>query len=105
MRPLVFLTWILVGCRGWVLPKVSCVVFQELQENQSTPKKEKQEWLSKQKENIQHFQVRPTFISTCADRDLVTVEPIGSSDRDLVTAKPIGSSDRDLVTAKPIGED
>uniref|UniRef100_A0A8C6KXK1 non-specific serine/threonine protein kinase n=1 Tax=Nothobranchius furzeri TaxID=105023 RepID=A0A8C6KXK1_NOTFU len=25
-------------------------------ENQSTPKKEKQEWLSKQKENIQHFQ-------------------------------------------------
>uniref|UniRef100_A0A2I3SWX5 non-specific serine/threonine protein kinase n=1 Tax=Pan troglodytes TaxID=9598 RepID=A0A2I3SWX5_PANTR len=29
---------------------------QELNENQSTPKKEKQEWLSKQKENIQHFQ-------------------------------------------------
>ncbi|CAB1316900.1 unnamed protein product, partial [Coregonus sp. 'balchen'] len=28
----------------------------ELSENQSTPKKEKQEWLSKQKENIQHFQ-------------------------------------------------
>uniref|UniRef100_H2QCK3 non-specific serine/threonine protein kinase n=1 Tax=Pan troglodytes TaxID=9598 RepID=H2QCK3_PANTR len=28
----------------------------ELNENQSTPKKEKQEWLSKQKENIQHFQ-------------------------------------------------
>lgn len=33
-------------------------VLQELSENQSTPKKEKQEWLSKQKENIQHFQVR-----------------------------------------------
>lgn len=32
-------------------------VWQELSENQSTPKKEKQEWLSKQKENIQHFQV------------------------------------------------
>lgn len=30
--------------------------FQELSENQSTPKKEKQEWLSKQKENLQHFQ-------------------------------------------------
>ncbi|XP_035771680.1 serine/threonine-protein kinase TAO1 [Neolamprologus brichardi] len=30
--------------------------WQELSENQSTPKKEKQEWLSKQKENIQHFQ-------------------------------------------------
>lgn len=29
---------------------------QELNENQSTPKKEKQEWLSKQKENFQHFQ-------------------------------------------------
>ena len=29
---------------------------QELNENQSTPKKEKQEWLSKPKENIQHFQ-------------------------------------------------
>lgn len=29
---------------------------QELNENQSTPKKEKQEWLSKQKENIQHYQ-------------------------------------------------
>uniref|UniRef100_A0A8C4S834 non-specific serine/threonine protein kinase n=1 Tax=Erpetoichthys calabaricus TaxID=27687 RepID=A0A8C4S834_ERPCA len=29
---------------------------QELNENQSTPKKEKQEWLSKQKENLQHFQ-------------------------------------------------
>lgn len=29
---------------------------EELNENQSTPKKEKQEWLSKQKENIQHFQ-------------------------------------------------
>ncbi|XP_071220912.1 serine/threonine-protein kinase TAO1-like isoform X1 [Salvelinus alpinus] len=29
---------------------------RELNENQSTPKKEKQEWLSKQKENIQHFQ-------------------------------------------------
>lgn len=35
-------------------------VCQELSENQSTPKKEKQEWLSKQKENIQHFQVRIT---------------------------------------------
>lgn len=34
---------------------------QELSENQSTPKKEKQEWLSKQKENIQHFQVCPWF--------------------------------------------
>lgn len=33
-------------------------MWQELSENQSTPKKEKQEWLSKQKENIQHFQVR-----------------------------------------------
>lgn len=30
--------------------------FQELNENQSTPKKEKQEWLSKQKENFQHYQ-------------------------------------------------
>ena len=30
--------------------------FQELNDNQSTPKKEKQEWLSKQKENFQHFQ-------------------------------------------------
>ncbi|KPP74982.1 serine/threonine-protein kinase TAO1-like [Scleropages formosus] len=29
---------------------------EELNENQSTPKKEKQEWLSKQKENFQHFQ-------------------------------------------------
>ncbi|XP_038820698.1 serine/threonine-protein kinase TAO1-like [Salvelinus namaycush] len=29
---------------------------EELSENQSTPKKGKQEWLSKQKENIQHFQ-------------------------------------------------
>lgn len=29
---------------------------QELNENQSTPKKEKQEWLSKQKENFQHYQ-------------------------------------------------
>ncbi len=29
---------------------------QELNENQSTPKKEKQEWLSKQKEKFQHFQ-------------------------------------------------
>ncbi|XP_049599105.1 serine/threonine-protein kinase TAO1 isoform X2 [Syngnathus scovelli] len=29
---------------------------EELSENQSTPKKEKQEWLTKQKENIQHFQ-------------------------------------------------
>lgn len=29
---------------------------QELNENQSTPKKEKQEWLSKKKENFQHFQ-------------------------------------------------
>uniref|UniRef100_A0A6Q2ZMR7 non-specific serine/threonine protein kinase n=1 Tax=Esox lucius TaxID=8010 RepID=A0A6Q2ZMR7_ESOLU len=29
---------------------------RELSGNQSTPKKEKQEWLSKQKENIQHFQ-------------------------------------------------
>ncbi|XP_028274703.1 serine/threonine-protein kinase TAO1 [Parambassis ranga] len=28
----------------------------ELSDNQSTPKKEKQEWLSKQKENFQHFQ-------------------------------------------------
>ncbi|KAI5126100.1 Serine/Threonine-Protein Kinase Tao1, partial [Manis pentadactyla] len=28
----------------------------ELNENQSTPSKEAQEWLSKQKENIQHFQ-------------------------------------------------
>ncbi|KAI2651187.1 Serine/threonine-protein kinase TAO1 [Labeo rohita] len=28
----------------------------ELNENQSTPKKEKQEWLSKQKENFQHYQ-------------------------------------------------
>lgn len=35
-------------------------MWQELSENQSTPKKEKQEWLSKQKENIQHFQVRIT---------------------------------------------
>lgn len=34
------------------------LLWQELSENQSTPKKEKQEWLSKQKENIQHFQVR-----------------------------------------------
>lgn len=36
-----------------------CVIYmasQELNENQSTPKKEKQEWLSKQKENIQNFQ-------------------------------------------------
>ncbi|TRY98379.1 hypothetical protein DNTS_021801 [Danionella cerebrum] len=29
---------------------------EELNENQSTPKKEKQEWLSKQKENFQHYQ-------------------------------------------------
>ncbi|XP_062873190.1 serine/threonine-protein kinase TAO1 [Trichomycterus rosablanca] len=29
---------------------------EELSENQSTPKKEKQEWLLKQKENLQHFQ-------------------------------------------------
>ncbi|XP_073086148.1 serine/threonine-protein kinase TAO1-like isoform X1 [Manis javanica] len=29
---------------------------EELNENKSTPRKEKQEWLSKQKENIQHFQ-------------------------------------------------
>ncbi|XP_037126082.1 serine/threonine-protein kinase TAO1-like isoform X2 [Syngnathus acus] len=29
---------------------------EELSENQLTPKKEKQEWLTKQKENIQHFQ-------------------------------------------------
>lgn len=29
---------------------------KELNENQSTPKKEKQEWLSKQKENFQHYQ-------------------------------------------------
>lgn len=38
--------------------KVPClyVARQELNENQSTPKKEKQEWLFKQKENIQHFQ-------------------------------------------------
>lgn len=35
----------------------AALVWQELSENQSTPKKEKQEWLSKQKENIQHFQV------------------------------------------------
>lgn len=37
----------------------TCIFFssvQELNENQSTPKKEKQEWLSKQKENFQHFQ-------------------------------------------------
>lgn len=32
-------------------------MLQELSENQSTPKKEKQEWLSKQKENIQNYQV------------------------------------------------
>lgn len=37
--------------------ELSCFLCrQELNENQSTPKKEKQEWLSKQKENIQHFQ-------------------------------------------------
>lgn len=37
--------------------ELSCFLcYQELNENQSTPKKEKQEWLSKQKENIQHFQ-------------------------------------------------
>uniref|UniRef100_A0A3Q3WU57 non-specific serine/threonine protein kinase n=1 Tax=Mola mola TaxID=94237 RepID=A0A3Q3WU57_MOLML len=29
---------------------------EELNENHSTPKKEKQEWLSKQKENFQHYQ-------------------------------------------------
>ncbi|XP_067882593.1 serine/threonine-protein kinase TAO2-like isoform X2 [Heterodontus francisci] len=29
---------------------------EELQENQSTPKREKQEWLLRQKENLQHFQ-------------------------------------------------
>ena len=32
--------------------ELSCLCCQELNENQSTPKKEKQEWLSKQKENI-----------------------------------------------------
>lgn len=36
--------------------ELSFLCCQELNENQSTPKKEKQEWLSKQKENIQHFQ-------------------------------------------------
>lgn len=29
---------------------------QELQENQSTPKREKQEWLLRQKESMQHYQ-------------------------------------------------
>lgn len=31
-------------------------LLQELQENQSTPKREKQEWLLRQKENMQHYQ-------------------------------------------------
>lgn len=44
-----------VSCRRCILK--AALVWQELSENQSTPKKEKQEWLSKQKENIQHFQV------------------------------------------------
>lgn len=44
-----------LGHRRRILKAV--LVWQELSENQSTPKKEKQEWLSKQKENIQHFQV------------------------------------------------
>lgn len=38
------------------VPQLIPCCYQELNENQSTPKKEKQEWLSKQKENIQHFQ-------------------------------------------------
>lgn len=47
-----------VNLRNDTLKFMGTPVLQELSENQSTPKKEKQEWLSKQKENIQHFQVR-----------------------------------------------
>lgn len=50
---------------------------QELSENQSTPKKEKQEWLSKQKENIQHFQVRISrmICNTLQDQVMILHRP------------------------------
>lgn len=38
------------------LIQVFAFLSQELQENQSTPKREKQEWLLRQKENMQHYQ-------------------------------------------------